>query len=794
MTHGYYILFSLLVGASLALPPVADESCSAFHVDSAQCLPYWSLKGEAAKPPLLLVSLDGFRSDYLERLSRTSSTKGLVRLARCGVKAASMIPVFPTITLPNHYSIVTGLYPESHGIVAHEFYDPELGRNFSLPAAGFNFSAPNLLDRAWWLGEPVWFTIRRQGKKSASYFWPGSYINDPIRAPDYWLPYNGSIPFEQRISHVIDWLLLPQPKRPNFIGLYLEEPDGSGHNNGPDSKMVDEQILKVDNQIEFLIDSMAAKGILGCVDIIVVSDHGMASVPMNRNVVKLEEMVKDVASSAFCYDCAEGLTPTLRPINDSKMERDRIAADIECRNDKIRVYDKWDFPRRHHYANSPRISSLLFDLSISWRVIVGTEDYLPGGHGWDNTYTDMQAIFVAQGPSFLRDGSTVDPFSNVELYNLMCWLTGVDPAPNDGTWGALHHLLAIQPPNPTENNNVVPHILDYPLDNQGLRTQFIDHQKRRRVCDLLSGYSDPIQNARLNLTESAAKELVELHAPWGLPGSKREGVKVLISPDYIVGFNVREGIPSWVSYTLSNTTELSNYSVVSSWGVDPRLRVQDVSICDRFQEHSQPSSLLLAPLFFPNFCSSTENSVDGWVETNAIEISPAFEKYWQDIEKRIMELSGNAGRIHVVAGPARNSPSPAIFLVVSYCTDLMELDCSGKELDVQSFLLPTHLHYGRDCLSSNLFLRSHLATVRDVEHASGLNIFQSLSREAKVQVLGRTVLASSLLVDPRPKLWPNDKLASGHADSHKDLFSLRWIFSLLSLITVAVGNHVIAAI
>lgn len=175
------------------------------------------------------------------------------------------------------------------------------------------------------------------------------------------------------------------------------------------------------------------------------------------------------------------------------MERDRIAADIECRNDEIRVYDKWDFPRRHHYANSRRISPLLFDLSISWRVVVGTEDYLPGGHGWDNTYPDMQAIFVAQGPSFLRDGSTVDSFSNIELYNLMCWLTGVDPAPNDGTWGALHHLLASQPPKPTGNDNIVPHILDYPLNNQGLRTQFIDHQKRRRVCDLLSGYSDPSQ-------------------------------------------------------------------------------------------------------------------------------------------------------------------------------------------------------------------------------------------------------------------------------------------------------------
>ena len=175
------------------------------------------------------------------------------------------------------------------------------------------------------------------------------------------------------------------------------------------------------------------------------------------------------------------------------MEKDRIASNLECRNEDVRIYDKWDFPRRHHYADSRRISSLLFDLSIQWRVIVGTEDYLKGGHGWDNIYPDMEAIFVAQGPSFLRDGSTVDSFYNIELYNLMCFLTGVIPAPNNGTWGSLHHLLAKQPPVLAGNEFVSTYILDYPLNSQGQRMQYIDHQKRRRVCDLLSGSIDPRQ-------------------------------------------------------------------------------------------------------------------------------------------------------------------------------------------------------------------------------------------------------------------------------------------------------------
>ena len=149
------------------------------------------------------------------------------------------------------------------------------------------------------------------------------------------------------------------------------------------------------------------------------------------------------------------------------------------------------------------------------------------------------------------------------------------------------------------------------------------------------------------------------------------------------------------------------------------------------------------------------------VETNAIEISPAFEMYWQDIGKRINELAGHiSGKLNVMIGPVRNSPSPAIFLVVSYCRGL-EANCSDDLLDVQSFLFPTHLHYSGDCLSADLFARSHLATIRDVEGASGLVLFPSLSHEAKVQLLARTVLASSLLVDPQV---PDDEPTHNSAD------------------------------
>lgn len=215
----------------------------------------------------------------------------------------------------------------------------------------------------------------------------------------------------------------------------------------------------------------------------------MASIPLHSNVVQLEELVKDITTTAYCYDCAEGSTSTLNPVNDSQAERDRIASGLECRNEMVHIYDKWDFPRRHHYADNGRISSLIFDLGHTWRAVVGSEDYLQGNHGWDNVNPEMQAVFVAQGPSFRRDGAVVAPFHNIELYNLMCLMTGVDPTPNNGTWGALHHLLMTQPPaQPNRNDSFPAEILLYPNE-----TQYEDRLKYRNTCDILTGSNNPNQ-------------------------------------------------------------------------------------------------------------------------------------------------------------------------------------------------------------------------------------------------------------------------------------------------------------
>ena len=207
--------------------------------DSESCSAYWG----GGKPPVVLISMDGFRPEYLKRSrldGKGPAASTILCLARSGVRVPFMMPSYPTITFPNHYSIVTGLYPESHGIIHNRFYDPDL-------KAYFNIRSPDMSNAKWWRnGEPIWATAKRQGRISATYFWPGSDVKDDILAPNYRFKYNKSTPFEQRVDQILNWLDLPIKERPNILTLYFEEPDSTGHKFGPNTQNVQlETILQL---------------------------------------------------------------------------------------------------------------------------------------------------------------------------------------------------------------------------------------------------------------------------------------------------------------------------------------------------------------------------------------------------------------------------------------------------------------------------------------------------------------------------------------------------------------------
>jgi len=388
---------------------------------------------------LIILSMDGFRYDYIER----GATPTMMQLAEGGVRAKYMSSIFPTKTFPNHYSIATGLYAETHGIVSNTFYDPNLD-------AYFRISDPDAVgDARFWGGEPIWNTVEKQGQKSGCCYWPGSEA--PIQGirPSYWLPYDGSFPNEDRVELVLEWLALPAAQRPNFITLYFSIVDDYGHSYGPDSPMIAESLIEVDGLIQMLIDGLKELNIYETTHLIVCADHGMATTSRNR-VILIDDYID--------LDHVEIVdwSPITAIIPDAGYEDEvyRNLSDASTGN-HFEVYQKngtgTPIPSRYHYTHNDRITPILLvaenEYSVTDRASYNRNPgYYDGGtHGYDNEELDMQSMFIATGPKFKKN-TVIDPFPNVDVYNLLARILDLVPAPNEGNPdSSLIHQSLINP-------------------------------------------------------------------------------------------------------------------------------------------------------------------------------------------------------------------------------------------------------------------------------------------------------------------------------------------------------------
>ncbi|GIY14571.1 hypothetical protein CDAR_391741 [Caerostris darwini] len=422
---------SLPIKKFTELPPVQ------WIDDCPKSAPLCPSSFSGAPPPLLLVSLDGFRPDYLLR----GLTPTLERLSRCGSAPLFMQPVFPTKTFPNHYSQVTGLYPSSHGIIDNFMVDPQTGKVFKL-------SSDTARESFWWEGEPIWVTAEKQGKKAATFFWPGSEVRIKDTRPSYYRNYSHELPFEERVDQVLRWLDLPPPERPSLLTLYMNEPDTAAHKHGIHAKQTNEALIKVDGLVERLFSGIQMRNLTNCINIFIMSDHGMADIDCSRSL-NLAKLI-DISS----VETTDGALGRLRVADGANTTLEALTRDLQCRSDHMRVYRKEQLPVRVHYADHPRIEPLYLDMDSGWSLMKKEpqkKDYkcTGGMHGYDNLFPDMRATFMAVGPSIKRN-YTSEPFVNIELYELMCDLIGVTPSPNNGTRGSLHHLLK-KPQHPLQD-------------------------------------------------------------------------------------------------------------------------------------------------------------------------------------------------------------------------------------------------------------------------------------------------------------------------------------------------------
>lgn len=386
------------------------------------------------KPTVILISLDGFRADYLERYKPPT----LLRLAREGVRARWMTPSFPSKTFPNHYAIATGLYPQNNGIVENNIYDRETKVTFSMD------NRPEVQNGRWWLGEPIWITAEKQGQRAAPFFFPGSEAEIHGVRPTYWKPYNGKMTNPERVDTLLGWLDLPVSERPTFLSLYFSDVDDAGHGFSPNSIEAKNAVLKVDRDLDRLIAGLKARAILSQVNLIIVSDHGMA-VQDNRNTILLDKL--------FDTELAEKILWTSEIVGIFPKEGKEAAIYHALKAGlppQARVYRKQDVPARFHYSDSPRIPPILVLPNEGWILTSsqraaewqrrGTPSRLRGGHGYDNQLPSMRAIFIAHGPA-IKQGRVVAPFENVQVYDMMCAILGLKPAPNDGNMRAARAVL-----------------------------------------------------------------------------------------------------------------------------------------------------------------------------------------------------------------------------------------------------------------------------------------------------------------------------------------------------------------
>lgn len=369
----------------------------------------------------IIVSLDGFRWDY----PAMYNTPNLDRIGQEGVKAV-MLPSYPASTFPNHYTIATGLVPAHNGIINNSFWDVKNKCHYSMGDS----ATRNNPD--YYLGEPIWVTAQKQGLKTANMYWVGSDIAIKGTHPTYYRMWtaNPHLSFEQRIDTVLTWLQKPEEDRPRLTMLYFEEPDGSGHHNGPCSKETGTVVEYVDSLIGVLRNRIESLPFAGNINLIVTSDHGMIEISPER-VVNMNRYLKP----EWC-EVIEGRTPT--SIFSKAGYRDSIYNALKGVA-HIHVWKKEEIPAELMYNDSDRIGDIVVAPEPSWQFTDIARN-TKGAHGYFPQTPEMQVIFRAIGPDF-KKGYTSTGFVNVDIYPLLSYLLQIVPEKTDGQFERIKGIL-----------------------------------------------------------------------------------------------------------------------------------------------------------------------------------------------------------------------------------------------------------------------------------------------------------------------------------------------------------------
>ena len=425
-------LTSLALAFGLLLPaqqptafPGQNPALPVLHVDHGPNSP----KAQS-KHYVVLVSLDGFRYDYAKRDGATH----LLALGKQGAWAPEgMFPAYPSLTFPNHFTIVTGLYPEHHGLVANSFYDPIRDARYAIA------KADAVTDGTWYKGIPLWSLAEGQGMRSACLFWPGSEAEIGGFRPTWYAQFDSKTQAtdavqQARIDNAVALLKLPAADRPHFIAIYYSEPDHEGHEYGPDAPQTKAAALKMDAMVGKLKKALDSTGLP--IDLVVISDHGM--IKSEGGWITLDQFA-DLAGFETDGPLLYGKT---------EADRERVYNQLKKASSQFVVYRRKDLPASLNYSGNQRTGDPVVVATGPYAIRAhgppaGAEERPPtiGMHGFDpHKMPEMKASFFAAGPDIVA-GKTVAPFENVNLYPWLAHILGLIPPRTDGTLNVLAGTL-----------------------------------------------------------------------------------------------------------------------------------------------------------------------------------------------------------------------------------------------------------------------------------------------------------------------------------------------------------------
>jgi predicted AlkP superfamily pyrophosphatase or phosphodiesterase len=482
-----WLFIHSIISVAFAILVLVAWKLSKGHHELAPAMQLVSNGTEMFAPTTLIISLDGFRADFLQR----GLTPRLNAFVREGISPLYMLPSFPSVTFPNHYTLATGLYPESHGVVGNSFWDPTLMEEF------YYTDPSRSLDPKWWMGEPFWATAEKHGIRTAIHMWPGSEAHILNIEPTYVDKFNPKEKLSRKVDRIFEFLDMPRGDRPQIIAAYVPNVDADGHKHGPNSTEIWETIQKADNFMDQVFTGLEQRNLTHIVNIIVVSDHGMATTDITR-LIQIEDLIDMSKIEHTDGWPLWGLRPKnpddLQELYDGLVEKSKSYPSIDVYLRDVNM------PERYHFSKNDRIAPLWIVPKTGWALVKMEEMnlkeaqakgvvYHPRGlHGYDHEHPLMRAIFIARGPAFPHaPNSRLDVFrrsnfsncenhivevadclvllENTEVYNMLCDSIGLTPNPNNGTLRlplmpiGLHDDPAVSteiPADPAEATTAVP--------------------------------------------------------------------------------------------------------------------------------------------------------------------------------------------------------------------------------------------------------------------------------------------------------------------------------------------------